>query len=88
MGENTWALYISDFRLLIFFFFFFTLVILFFSYKTLPRVTSSLAVRMLSGQIVINPDVFWVAQPGYKPCSPSYRVSFPLYFVSFNTGKV
>lgn len=57
------------FRLLVFFFFF-TLLILF-SSTTLPRVTSSLVVRMLSDQVIINSDAFWVAQTGYQLCSLS-----------------
>lgn len=59
-----------------------------FFYKTLSRVTSSLVVRMLSGQIVINPGAFWVAHSGYQLCSLSYRVHFSLYYLSFNIGKV
>ena len=38
--------------------------------QTLLRVTSSLVVSMLSGQIVINPGSFWVAQPGIS-CVPA-----------------
>lgn len=77
------------FRLYAFNFFFpFHSADLIFFYKTLPRMTSFLVVRMLSGQIVTNSGAFWVARRSYQLCSLSYRVSFCLHYVSFTTGKV
>lgn len=77
-----------DFRrcALFFFFFFYSADFIFF-YKTLPRVTSSLVVRMLSAQVVINPGAFWVARPDYQLRSFSYIVSFSLGYLSFNNNN-
>lgn len=74
------------FRRCAFFFFFHSADFIFF-YKTLPRVTSSLVVRMLSGQVIINPGAFWVAQPGNQLCSFSYIVSFSLGYLSFDNNN-
>lgn len=82
-GKNLDNVY---FRLYNFFFLFPSADFIFF-YKTFPRVTSSIVVRVLSGQVVINRNAFWVAQPGYQLCCLSYGVSFSLYYLSFNMGK-
>ena len=86
-GGNTWTMYSLDFMLLIIFSPFHSTDLIFFS-KTLPRVTSFLAVRMLSGQIVINPGAFWVAQPGYQLYSFSNRSSLfsPLRVFQYRKG--
>lgn len=54
--------------------------------QTLLRVTSSLVVSMLSGQIVINPGSFWVAYPGISRVSAPSEWAFPSD-ICFQCGK-